>query len=58
MDDEKANAILERLDRLESKMDTMLTFTETLQGLARAWMSGGRGKMLATLARIRGGDGT
>lgn len=56
MDEEKAREILERLARLESKVDTMLTFTETLQNLARVWMSGGKGKMLATLAKMRGGD--
>lgn len=56
MDDDKAREILERLARIESKVDTMLTFTETLQNLARVWMSGGKGKMIAALARMRSGD--
>lgn len=57
MDEKTAAEIIERLQRLETKVDTVIAFTGSLQNLVGVWMSGGRGKMLATLARMRGGDG-
>jgi hypothetical protein len=58
MDEATATEILERLERLETKVDTVVTFTGTLKNLVGAWMSGGRGKLLTTLAKVKGGDGT
>lgn len=55
MDETAEREILERLDRLEHKLDAVVTFTGTLQQLATAWLSGGRGKLLTTLARVKGG---
>lgn len=55
MDDATTRDLIERMERLEAKMDKVLTFTGVLQGLLTAWMSGGKGKALATLVRLRGG---
>ena len=57
MDETTVREVLDRLERLETKVDRVLTFTGTLSGLLAAWTSGGRGKLLATLAKVRG-DGT
>lgn len=45
----------ERLERLEAKVDQVVTFTGRLEGLLSAWMTGGRGKLLAALVKARGG---
>lgn len=55
MDEATAKEILDRLERLETKVNTVVTFTERLQALLLAWTSGGRGKLMATLARVKGG---
>lgn len=55
MDEETAKEILARLERIESKVDTVVVFIAGLQQLADVWMSGGRGKMFAALARMKGG---
>lgn len=53
---DKETEILQRLDRVEAKLDQVLAFTATLQSLAGVWMTGGRGKMLSALVRMKGGD--
>lgn len=56
--DDREREILERLDRVEQKLDAVVTFTGSLQQLLTAWLSGGRGKLLTTLARVKtGGPG-
>lgn len=58
MDDATTRDLIERMERLEAKVDKVIAFTGALQGLLNAWMSGGKGKALATLMRLRGGGDT
>ena len=55
MDEDDVRELLDTVRRLESKVDRVLVFIDALQTLAQTWTSGGRGKMLATLARMKGG---
>lgn len=57
MDERQAREILDRLARVETKLDTVITFTTTLERVFGAWLSGGRGKLLTALARAKGGAG-
>lgn len=56
MDDATAKELLERLERLEIKVDAILSFTEFSQVLVRQWTTGSRGKIVSTLARMKSGD--
>ena len=56
MDEATAKELVTTLQRLESKVDRVVTFVETVEGMARTWTSGGKGKMLAALARMRSGE--
>lgn len=51
----------ERLARIEAnqaailaRLDAVLAFTGTLQGLLGAYLSGGAGKLLGALSKVRG----
>lgn len=46
----------ERLDAIERKLDQILHFTSRLEALLGVYLSGGRGKLLATLIRAGGGQ--
>jgi len=56
VDEATAKELVTTLQRLESKVDRVVTFVETVEGMARTWTSGGKGKMLAALARMRSGE--
>jgi hypothetical protein len=55
MDDATAKEIIDRLVRLETKLDKVLEFTDMVQSIATPFLNGGRGKLLSVLARPKGG---
>ena len=55
MNEDQVRELLDTVRRLEAQMQRVLAFVDALQELANTWTSGGRGKMLATLARMKAG---
>jgi len=55
MDEATAREILDRLARLETKLDKVIEFTSTVQSVAAPFLNGPRAKMLSVLARSKGG---
>lgn len=55
MDDTTAREILDRLARLETKLDKVIQFTDVVQQVAAPFLTGPRAKLISVLARSKGG---